>query len=356
MPNNEGDFMLKLGIIGFGGMANWHFDNTKRTGVIEPVAVYDIDPERNKEAEEKGLIAFDSVDEFFASKAFDIVLVATPNNFHHDYVCRALREGYHTISEKPVAMSSEELIDMIKVSEETGKLFTVHQNRRWDSDFLTIRKAIEDGKLGEVYTIESCVHGQNGVPHGWREHKIAGGGMMLDWGVHLIDQLMDMIKEKVTDVYCQMEAIRSKEVDDYFKLVITFEKGIRAQIEVGTFCLITKPRWYINGSEGSMLIKDWDCNGTIIHANTDCLNWEPQIIQTSAGPTRTMAPRPKETLTELPIEKVTGDWTEFYKNFCDAIEGKTEQRVKHNEVLRVFKVMEAAFESAGKGHSISTDI
>lgn len=348
--------MHKLGIIGFGGMAGWHLKNCIKSGSIQPVAAYDIDPKRLIAADKEGLKTYKTPDEFFESHDFDVVLVATPNNFHHDYVCRALREGYHVVCEKPVAMSSDELLDMIKTSEETGYKFTVHQNRRWDTDFLTVSKAVEDGKLGDVYAIESCVHGQNGVPHGWREFKVAGGGMMLDWGVHLIDQLMFMIKEKVTDVYCQMESIRSSEVDDYFKLLFKFESGKTAQVEVGTFCLITKPRWYITGSEGSMVINDWDCNGRIVHANTDCLNWEPEIIQTAAGPTRTMAPRPKDTLTELPIEKVIGEWSQFYVNFCKTIDGEAEPYIKLNEVMRVFKVMETAFESAKLGHSVSVDI
>ena len=331
-------------------MANCHFNNCKNNGVVEPVAVYDIDPEKGKDAAEKGLKVFNTPDDFFASHEFDIVLVATPNNFHHDYVCRALREGYNVVCEKPVAMSSEELQDMINVANETGKIFTVHQNRRWDTDYLTVRNAIEKGLLGKVYTIESCVHGQNGVPHGWREHKIAGGGMMLDWGVHLIDQLMYMIHEKVVDVWCQMESIRSNEVDDYFKLIISFEGGIKAQIEVGTFCLITKPRWYINGTEGSMLLSDWDCNGKIVNANTDCLNWEPQIILTSAGPTRTMAPRPKETLKELPIEIIKGDWNEFYKdNFTEKDIDNLKKEVKELGLQEVITFDDAEYKIVGWG-------
>ena len=105
----------------------------------------------------------------------------------------ALEAGKNVICEKPVALSSEDLAEMIAASEKAGKLFTVHQNRRWDRDFRMIMNTLKAGKIGSPYTIESRVHGQNGVMHGWRAYKVAGGGMLLDWGVHMIDQLLFML-------------------------------------------------------------------------------------------------------------------------------------------------------------------
>ena len=255
----------KLGIIGFGGMANWHFENCPKTGCIEPAAVYDIDPERVKMGEDKGVVGFHSLEEFLDSRLFDVVLVATPNNFHHDLSVAALRAGYHVICEKPVTMTVEELKDVFRVADACGKLFTVHQNRRWDADFNIVRKAIETGMVGKPYTIESCVHGSGGVVHGWREYKVAGGGMLYDWGIHLIDQILYMMgEEKVTDVFCHFNSIRTPEVDDYFKLILTFANHLDVQIEVGTYCLKAKPRWYVNGTEGSLILEDWDCHGSVI--------------------------------------------------------------------------------------------
>lgn len=348
--------MIKVGIIGYGGMAGYHHSNYARTGCMEAVAAYDIDPERVKAAEEKGLKGFSTLEDFLASHMFDLVLVTTPNNFHRDLTIAALEAGYHVVCEKPVAMSVTELEDMIAASKRCGKIFTVHQNRRWDTDFLVVKKAIEDGMVGKPYTIENCVHGASGVMHGWRAYKVAGGGMLFDWGIHLLDQVMFMIKEPVVDVWCHMDSVRTPEVDDYFKLLLEFESGLNAQIEVGTYCLSPKPRWYVNGMEGSLLLKDWDCNGCVVHSSQEAMEWEPEVVQTKAGPTRTMAPRPKETLSELPLPKVEGDWVDFYRNVAAAIEGKEEQLVKHEELLRVMKVIEAAFQSAETHHSVPVHI
>lgn len=350
--------MHKLGIIGFGGMAHWHADNCPKTGCIEPVAVFDIDPERVADAKNRGMAGFDNLDDFLASKLFDIVLVATPNNFHHDYAIAAMRAGYNVISEKPVSMNLGELEEMLAVSRETGKLFTVHHNRRWDSDFNIVCKALKSGMVGKPYTIESCVHGSGGVVHGWREFKVSGGGMLFDWGIHTIDQILYMLDDKVIDVYCHMDSIRTPEVDDYFKLCLEFESGLNVQLEVGTFCLKGKPRWYINGDGGSLIINDWDLNGGITHASQTGIDWEPVVIQTKAGPTRTMAPRPKETLEELPLPQVDEDcrWENFYQNVCGVLDGTAELIVRPEELVRVMKVVEAAFESAEKHHSVAVNI
>jgi scyllo-inositol 2-dehydrogenase (NADP+) len=346
----------KLGIIGYGGMAGWHHENSKRVDGLECTAAYDIDPERLKVAREKGLQAFDNLEEFLAKGDFDMVLVATPNNFHRDLAIAAMNSGRHVVCEKPVAMSSQELQEMIEASERNKVLFTVHQNRRWDRDFRKGWKVIQDGMIGKPYTIESRVHGAGGVIHGWRAYKVAGGGMLLDWGVHLLDQIMYMVPEKVVNVFARMHKIRTPEVDDYFKAILTFESGLNAQIEVGTYCLKQMPRWYANGDLGSVFINDWECNGAIFHAKKLAVEWEPEIVHTVAGPTRTMAPRPKETIEELPLPEVETDWADYYRNVIAAIDGKEELIVKPCEVMRVFKVIEACFESDETGKTIEVNV
>ena len=347
----------KLGIIGYGGMACWHHDSIKANFTdLQVVAAYDIDEGRRELAKSRGLTVFDTADEFLASHLFDIVLVATPNNFHCDYVCRALKAGYNVVCEKPVALNCEELDIMEQTAKETGKLFSVHQNRRWDQDYRIVKEAYEKGLVGKPFTIESRVHGQGGMVHGWREFKVAGGGMVYDWGVHLIDQILDMIPSKVVSVYANLHIVRTKEVDDYFKLVFRFENGISAQVEVGTFNLVQLPRWYVCGDGGALVIEGWDCSGKIIHTKDHLMKWEPVVVQTKAGPTRTMAPRPADTLEELPLPEVHTSWSSYYRNIMDTIDGKAELIVTIPSVRRVLRVIEACFESDKRGEGVKTDI
>lgn len=349
--------MHKLGIIGYGGMANWHHQSIKANfSDLEVVAAYDIDPARLELARKNGLQAFETAEEFLASRLFDIVLVATPNNFHCEYVCRALEAGYNVVCEKPVAMSVAELDKMDATAKRTGHLFSVHQNRRWDQDYRIMKEAYDTGLIGKPFTIESRVHGQGGMVHGWREFKVAGGGMVFDWGVHLIDQLLDMIDSKVVSVYANLHSVRTPEVDDYFKLVFRFENGITAQVEVGTFNLVQLPRWYACGDGGAIVINDWDCSGKIIHTRDTVMNWEPVVVQTKAGPTRTMAPRPADTLEELPLPKVETSWCSYYRNIMDTIDGKAELIVTIPSVRRVLQLIEACFKSDAEGEGIKTNI
>ena len=133
----------QLGIVGYGGMADWHHRHLVQVPQVIPYAAYDIDPERNEVAEQNGLITYPDLDSFLADEAIDIVLISCPNNFHADYSIRAMEAGKHVICEKPVTMNSEEMARVIEAKNRTGMHFSAHQNRRWDHDYLTITSRCE---------------------------------------------------------------------------------------------------------------------------------------------------------------------------------------------------------------------
>ena len=336
-------------------MGHWHFEGICKTDRVKFVGVYDIDPKRMELAKSEGFEKlYDSYEAMLADESLDIIVVATPNNFHKPLVCQALEAGKAVVCEKPVAMSSGELQDMMDTAKRTGSLFTIHQNRRADADYLAMREQAESGLLGKVFEIESRVTGSRGIPEGWRQYAVAGGGMMLDWGVHLIDQLMMMNPTPVTSVFCDMYHVAYQECDDGFKLQLKFEDGVMATIEVGTSHYIEAPRWYVCGDRGALTIPDWSCNGKVVRASQHEITWEEEIIYTKAGPTKTMAPRAKDTIEEIALDpdKYFSDYDVFYRNLADVLDGTAELRVKPEEAMRVMKVMEAAFESDRTGQAI----
>ena len=345
----------KAALVGYGGMGHWHFEGICKTDRVKFVGVYDIDPKRMELAKSEGFEKlYDSYEAMLADASLDIIVVATPNNFHKTLVCQALEAGKAVVCEKPVAMSSGELQDMMDTAKRTGSLFTIHQNRRADADYLAMREQAESGLLGKVFEIESRVTGSRGIPEGWRQYAVAGGGMMLDWGVHLIDQLMMMNPTPVTSVFCDMYHVAYQECDDGFKLQLKFEDGVMATIEVGTSHYIEAPRWYVCGDRGALTIPDWSCNGKVVRASQHEVAWEEEIIYTKAGPTKTMAPRAKDTIEEIALDpdKYFSDYDVFYRNLADVLDGTAELRVKPEEAMRVMKVMEAAFESDRTGQAI----
>lgn len=347
----------KMGIIGFGGMGANHHGRAgnAETGLdcITVTSAYDIREEARAEATSKGLKAYDKLDEFLSADT-DIVAVATPNNYHRELAIGALEAGKNVICEKPVTMNAAELEDIIAVSKRTGKLFAVHQNRRWDPDYVLVKKLLmEDDAIGKPYYIDTRVLGSQGSLHGWRGSKENGGGMLFDWGIHLLDQILWMIPSKVKSVYANLHLVKSVECDDNFRLNLTFENGVNALIEVATNCFITYPRWHICGVNGTMIIEDWKGNGKMIKGIPGEAVWVENLIYTAGGPTRSMYPRRPETIEETKIDGIEANWYDYYRNIVDVLDNGAELIVKPEESLRVMRVIDAAFKSSKEGISIS---
>ena len=229
---------MNLGIVGCGGMGGGHaiaiasgtgnavwnadsadgaaFKGSRNTDISKKLAlagVYDIDPVRRKWAADRGFKNYESYEAMLADDNVDIILIATPNHLHKDEAIAAMRAGKHVLCEKPVTPTSAELEEILKVSEETGKVFYPRQNRRWDEDFLIIREIYEKDLLGKTFNMKAVL--------GSRAYRATGGkrvrrGMMstgasTSWtgSVH--------VPEKIKKVFCSLTHITNSEVDDGFK-------------------------------------------------------------------------------------------------------------------------------------------
>ena len=351
----------KLGIIGFGGMARIHYDKLllPRYRRFEVKGIFDISPLACEAAKKRELYVYPTLEALLEDNEIDCVLIATTNEVHGSIAKKAMYAGKNVICEKPVTMSSAELAEVMAVAKETGKVYTIDQNRRTNRDFVLMKRKVESGVIGKPYVIESRVEGSRGMPKGWRTLKRLGGGMMLDWGVHLIDQLMYMVNEPVIQVYCKMLKVQYPEVEDNFHLTMTFESGLTAIIEVGTNNYITHPRWYVMGEDGTLQIDGWNCKGKIVRRIEKEDVWAEEVFYTEAGPTKTMAPRSEKSTETIELslpEDVVDSISVVYDQFLDAVEGKAELTVTPAQAMRVMKVMEAAFLSAEEKRSVDVRI
>lgn len=352
---------LKIGIIGFGGMAHWHATNASKIDGVEYIAAYDVDEKQLESAKEMGIKPCGTLEELLSMPEINFVLVATPNQIHKQMVIAALEAGKNVMTEKPATLSVADWDEMVAVSEKTGKLLTVHQNRRWDKDYRIMRQAVEDGTLGKVYSIESRVYGTVGAMYGWRAFKEYGGGMILDWGVHLFDQLLWMYSDKkVIDVKAELMSLleANKEVDDYFKVMLKLEGGPVLTVEVGSYAFRALPRWYVIGDNGTLQIDDFtaEAGGITCPRFGAEGNVAPVVVQTPAGPTRMMAPRPPETREEIALPQSDADWTSLYRNLVDVIDNGAQLIVQPHQVRRVLQLIELIFTSAKCGHSVGCSI
>lgn len=342
-----------LGIIGYGDMGRWHAENIlSRVAGLTVKGVYDIKPEKGKAAQKAGLKAYASAEALLADEQIDIVLVATPNNFHAAYSMRAMRAGKHVVCEKPVCMNTAEFEQVAAVAAETGCIFTVHQNRRWDIDYAIMRASLP--QIGKPYFIDSRLFGSKGLPGDWRSCPEAGGGMLYDWASHLIDQMLCLVNARPVRVYCELVRVKFPDVDDCNRINIVFDNGVHTQIVVDSWCYIGEPRWHASGDDGTLLINDWfGTDGKIMKANIKEINWEKGVIFTKSGRTRTMAPRPKEDLQELPlVVPEEPRWEEFYENVMAAAEGKAKLIVTIEQERQLMRILDACFVSGKTGQTV----
>ncbi|WP_088809291.1 MULTISPECIES: Gfo/Idh/MocA family protein [Listeria] len=337
---------VNLVIVGFGGMGTYHVELAKMSDHVVPVGAYDIDENVHEKIREKGLRVYRSYQEVLADESVHAVLIATPNDVHKKLVIRALESGKHVLCEKPVTLNSEELKEILAVAKKTGRTFMVHQNRRWDQDFLIIKRMLQEKAIGDVFRIESRVQGANGIPGDWRHLKAQGGGMVLDWGVHLLDQLLFMVDSRIKSVSANLSFILGDEVDDGFTSLISFENGVTAHIEVGTTNFIKLPRWYVLGTNGTAVIRDWDMSGEMVIATENLHNSEPTPIQAGQGLTKTMAPPSEEATETVSLPAPLEMETSLYNNFADVILNQAEPIIKNAEVYRVLILIEAIFKAA----------
>ncbi|MFQ7233631.1 MAG: Gfo/Idh/MocA family protein [Enterococcus hulanensis] len=342
----------RVGLVGFGGMGKQHIKRIKESRYAEIVGVFDTDSKKDYSSISPKIKKFESLESLLDDPSIDIILIATPNDTHKTIAIQALQAGKHVISEKPVTLNTLELKEILAAAEKYGKKFTVHQNRRWDENFLITKKLVEEKKLGELLYVENRVQGSRGIPNDWRRNKEQGGGMLLDWGVHLIDRILFLFpNQKIVNLHATLNYFLDHEVDDGFKIEIVFASSQKAYLEVGTTNFIELPEWYTVGSIGTAVIEDFELNGKYVTLTGE-LAKEAVPVETGAGLTKTMAPRNDDSIETRPLPDVKSNVVEFYDNFALSIDGKAEPFIRKEELLRLTTIIDACFESSEKNEII----
>lgn len=349
--------MVKVGIIGFGYMGHFHLNKTRETEGAQVVAAFDNVQDKLEDARKEGLETYTSLQEFLAAD-IDLVVIATPNQWHAEYAIAAMRAGKNVMCEKPATMSVQEMEDIKRCCEETNRFFTVHQQRRFDVDYRAVCDVVNSGSIGKVTTIESRVLGERGVCFGWRADPESGGGMLYDWGVHLIDQMLELFRgETVTSVHARILSVLTPAVDDFFEITMMFSGGACAKVIVGTFALQKLPRWFVFGDRGTMKLDDFSgTEGGVARIRGEVKGFDSVVGKKSLGPSRTMAPLEKEMLETLEIPEEEDMSLKYWNNLIASAKGEAVPYVKVDELIRQMKIVEAAFESAEKNEVIKCEI
>lgn len=276
------------------------------------------------------------------SRQVDLVVIATPNDSHASIARSALAAGKHVVVEKPFTVDLAEARELIALARRHGVLLSVFHNRRWDSDFLTVRKAVADGLVGDVTHFESHFDRFRPEVWGrWREQPRPGSGAWFDIGPHLVDQALQLfgLPDRVQGNFAKQR--KGAVTDDWAHVVLDYQER-RVILHTGSFTAGGTSRFTVHGTEGSLVKPLADRQEQQLRGGTKPGDpgWgkdpDPLVAFDKSGASRT-------------LPSVAGDQRLYYRGIVEALKGSMETVVTPLQALAVMAVMEAAAES-GRMH------
>ncbi len=323
------------GVIGYGGafsMGKIHGDAMAKVPGLEFVAVCDIDRSRAEtaKADFPALDVYDNVKKMLSKKDLDLVVLVTPHNTHAGLAVQAARAGKHVITEKPMCITAKEATAMIEAAKKNKVMLSVFHNRRWDGDYMALRKLVAEGMIGEVFQVE-LFGGNYGHPGWWwRSDKTISGGCLYDWGAHFVDWILNLIPSPVESVFGAFQKRQWHGVtnEDHTLAMIRFKNGALATAEISSLAAAPKDRWRVLGTKGAASMRDYPDGAWTVssYAGGSQFNGKVPFLE--------------------------GDWHAYYRNIADHLTMGEELAVKGEEGRRVISVIETAEKSSKAGKSL----
>ncbi len=251
---------LGLAVVGYGaygGMGQIHGRAASAVAGLELVAAVDNRPERRKAAEQDfpGAWTGAGVAELLRADDVDVVVVATPPSSHAVLGLQLLRAGKHVVCEKPMCLTVAEADSLVATARVEGRMLTVNQNRRWDSDYLAVRRAVGTGRLGEVFNLETFVGGFEHPCRAWHSEVSVSGGAVYDWGSHHVDwilQLMGSAPERVTTT-SHKRVWHDVTNADQVRVHLDWDDGREAEFVQSDVAAVRRPKFYVQGTAGTLV-------------------------------------------------------------------------------------------------------
>ena len=293
-----------------------------------------------------GILSFDSLESMLADEAIDLVIVNTPNYTHFDFAKKALLAGKHVLVEKSFTVTVEEARELIGLAKEKNKQIAVFQNRRYDSDFKTVKQVVDEGLVGDI--IEAEFHFDRYKPAlSPKQHKetnIPGAGLLHDLGPHLIDQALYLFGMP-RSVFGLLRTVRPLSVvNDYFDITL-FYQNLTVRLKSGLLVKEALPAYILHGTKGSFIKERADIQEDILKqgAKPGTANWgkEPE----SARGILNLVENGEEQRIMMP--SLPGNYMEFYDGLYEAIVNNKALPVSAADGLNVMLVIEAVLRSAG---------
>jgi predicted dehydrogenase len=335
---------VRFGLVGFGGGGRiFHAPLIASAQNIELVGVVTTNDERRAElaAQRPGVAAFDSI-AALADAGVEAVTISTPVQTHAPLAKEAIARGLHVVVDKPFAMDADEAREVVDAAEEAGVLLSVYQNRRWDSDFITVRKLIADGTLGSVRRFESRF--ERWDPER-RRPSGASGGTLLDFGSHLVDQAL-VLHGPASRVYAEMRG--SGDLDDDFFMALHHISGVESHLWGSWRQGAPGPRFRVAGTSGTYIVNPIDGQEPVLKSGKS-----PADLGDRWGiESEDVWGRLYQGATSEPVPTERGRWDAFYSAFAIAVRGDARVPVDPSDAVRTMTVLDAARRSARSGEAV----
>ncbi len=285
------------------------------------------------------------VNDVMGDESIELVIINVPNEWHYQYTAQALEAGKHVIVEKPFTVTVKEANDLIALAKKKNKLLTVFQNRRWDGDFLTVKKIVENGWVGKIAEFELHYDRYRNYieANTWKEEQGPGSGILYNLGSHMLDQVLVLFGMPIeVDARVGIQRPGGK-VEDFYDIRMQY-KNFQAVVKSSYLVREATPRYILHGTEGSFIkygidpqeqaLKDGKIPGTPGWGTEPKELWGK--LNTSIGGLH----------VEGSIETIPGNYSTFYKNVHDAIRKGDSLSVKPEESSDGIRLIEACYESS----------
>ena len=293
---------------------------------------------------------FRSVEEMLAEAAIELVIVNTPVQTHFDYVRLALEAGKNVIVEKPFTVNAAEASELEEHSKKHGKFISVYQNRRFDRDFLQVKKILAEGKLGNIKEVEIRFD-RFRTQAGGKIHKenpeLPGSGALHDLGAHLVDQATQLFgaPESILGDVFSMKGNQS--ANDYFDLLLFYQNGLRVRLKSSSFVKEQTWGYVLHGDNGSFLQQRSDNQETELVAGATPIYgefWQKNLEKTDG----LLHYSESDSQIRIPTESQPGNYMDYYDQIYQHLVFDTPLPSPANEIILNMKIIEAALESSEK--------
>jgi predicted dehydrogenase len=350
MASNAGTF--RVGLVGFGlaGQA-FHAPLIATTPGLRLHAIVTANPDRQAAAKRDypdAHLVPDASNLFDGNPELDLIVIASPNRTHVPFAMAAIDAGIATVVDKPFAATPDEGIRLLDASKERGVLLTVFQNRRWDGDFLTVRRLIAADALGTVHRFESRFERWRPEPRRtWRENGATedAGGLLYDLGSHLIDQAL-VLFGPATTVYAELDRRRpGVVVDDDSFVALNHESGVRSHLWMSSVAAQTAPRMRVLGNRAAYTKYGLDVQEAALRAGArPAPGWGEELPQHWG--------RLGTDDDAAPVATEPGNYPEFYRLLERALRHGDAPPVAPEEAVNALEVIAAARRSAAERQAI----